>query len=182
MPLTCVVHLRSEVKTTPKSFIVLTISMCYSLIDKCWSDCWLFKKDTINYLVFLTFNFILLVVDHWLTLSTSCCGISDSDLSTITTSGRAQSSTYLYRGNCIFKSFTITRKNRGPSLVPCGTPALMVFQFVLQFNSLLSVLQETRTHQFRSTGGTWSIRSRSFEKSIRQVRIRVLGFSRAESQ
>ena len=37
-----------------------------------------------NSLVFSTFSFILFAIDHWLTLSTSCCKVSGSDLSTLT--------------------------------------------------------------------------------------------------
>ena len=123
---TCFIHLRSDVKYTPRRFIVWTVSRCWLLIIRGWSDGWLVKKDTMNSLVFSTFSFILFAIDHWLTLSTSCCKVSWSDLPTLTTSERALSSTYLYKGSWLAKSFTMTRKNRGPSLVLCGTPALTV--------------------------------------------------------
>ena len=63
-----------------------------------------------NSLVFLTFSFILFATDHCLTLSTSHCKVSGSDLPTLTTSERALSSTYLYKGSWLAKSVTMIRK------------------------------------------------------------------------
>ena len=99
-----------------------------------------------------------LAIDHWLTLSTSCCKVRGSDLPTLTSSERALSSTYLYKSSSLAKSFTMIRKNRGPSLVPCGTPALTVLQFDLQFCNLTRCCPSERklAHQFNSTGGTLS--------------------------
>ena len=87
-------------------------------------------------LVFLTFNFMLFALDHWVTLSSSCCNFGRSSSHTLTTSEIAQSSTYLYKGNSLNRSLTIIRKNRGPSLVPCGTPAFISFQSDLQVFNL----------------------------------------------
>ena len=121
----CPFKIRCQVNT--QEFYSVNVSRCWLLIIRGWTDGWLVKKDTMNSLVFSTFSFILFAIDHWLTLSTSCCKVSGSDLPTLTSSERAQSSTYLYKGSWLAKSFTMIRKNRGPSLVPCGTPPLYLW-------------------------------------------------------
>ena len=136
MCLMCVVHLRSEVKFTPRSLMVLTASRGWLLTIKGCAKGLLIKNDTVKSLVFLTFNFMLFALDHWVTLSSSCCNFGRSGSHTLTTSEIAQSSTYFYKGNSLDRSLTIIRKNRGPSLVPCGTPAFISFQSDLQVFNL----------------------------------------------
>ena len=158
-------------------------------MNRGWSEGWFFKHDTMNTLVFLTFNFILLTVDHWLTLSISCCIVDESISFVITTSETAQSSTYLYIGNSAVKSLTITRKKRGPNLVPWGTPALILLHLDLQAPNLTRCCLSWRklAHQFKSTGGTlsncslcnrmlWSILSKALEKSVRQDRDNFISY------
>ena len=48
------------------------------------------------------------------------------------------SSINLYKGNAAGKSLTMTRKNRGPSFVPCGTPALIGYHEDLSFLASLA--------------------------------------------
>ena len=66
----------------------------------------------------------------------------------LSTSETAQSSTYIYKDNSLGRSLTIKRKNRGPSLVPCGTPAFISFQSDLQVFLALTKTQP-RTQALR---------------------------------
>ena len=124
-----------------------------------------FRKETINSLVFLTFSFMLLVVAHWQKLSTSCWRVVVCITGTDTTSNIVMSSINLYKGNAAGKSLTMTRKNRGPSFVPCGTPALIGFHEDLKVPSFTRCWRFRRklAHQFSRIGGTpsvWSLHNK----------------------
>ena len=59
---------------------------------------------------------------HLIAMSTECCRADSLFLWHISNS--VLSSTYLYNGTCVSRSFMHTRKHLGPSNVPCGTPSL----------------------------------------------------------
>ena len=106
-----------------------------------------------------------------------------------------QSLTYLHSGKSVRKSFIISRKNKGPSFVPCRTPACTCFQDeekLLRHTRCFRLVRKL-AHQLRSTWGVlnncslcraivWSMRSNAFKKSIRQYLITVFGASVAFSQ
>ena len=88
----------------------------------------------------------------------------------------------------------MTKKKRGPSLVPWGTPAKMGNQFDLSWPILTRCWRFLRkaAHQFNRMGGMlrswslrismlWSMRSKAFEKSMRHALIMAFGVSTAWS-
>ena len=88
----------------------------------------------------------------------------------------------------------MTKKNRGPSLVPWGTPAKMGNQVDLSWPILTRRWRFLRkaAHQFSRMGGTlrswslrismlWSMRSKAFTKSMRHALIMAFGVSAAWS-
>jgi hypothetical protein len=106
-----------------------------------------------------------------------------------------QSSTYLYNGVLMCKSFIITRKKRGPSFVPCGTPAFICRHDDLFWPSLKRRYRSCRNsaQKFNKIGRMlsccnlwskilWSMRSKAFEKSIIQHLRVEPGFSNSASQ
>ena len=121
---------KSLLSVTPRSLKLSTISRGLPSIVG-WSNPGSdFRNDIRNSLVFLTFNRILLVLLQSQTISISSWRV-ELHAGRETTSYVLRSSTYLYKGCVVVRSLIINRKNKGPGIVPWGTPALICFQLDL---------------------------------------------------
>ena len=124
---TCWFHVRILERVMPRSIKLSRISSGMPLMVRGSTIQGTFGKTIRNFLVFFTFNSILLDSVHSLWMSRSDCNVQ-LWLSVEITSYIVQSSTYLYVEWFVLTSSIITRKKKS-SLVPCGTPAVINYQF-----------------------------------------------------
>ena len=115
---TCLFHVRSLEMVTKRSLAYCTLSFFGTVLLK-WGSC--------ITLISISFDlseliFMSLCCVHLAAMSTECCRTDSLFLWHISNS--VLSSTYLYNGAGVSRSFIYTIKHLGPSNVPCGTPPL----------------------------------------------------------
>ena len=122
---TCLFHVRSLEMVTPRSLAYCTLSISFPSMIHLGAV--LLNSGSCIKLISIYFDLSELISMslcsvHLAAISTECCRTDSLFLWHISNS--VLSSTYLYNGTGVSRSFMYTRKHLGPSNVPCGTPTL----------------------------------------------------------
>ena len=122
---TSLFHVRSLEMLTPRSLAYFTSSISFPSIINLGTV--LLRSGSCIKLISISFDlseliFMSLCSVHLAAMSTECCRTDSLVLWHISNS--VLSSTYLYNGAGVSRSFIYTRKHLGPCNVPCGTPPL----------------------------------------------------------
>ena len=122
---TCSFHVRSLEMVTPISLAYCMSSISFPSII--YLGRVLLRSGSCIKLISISFDlsesiFMSLCSVHLAAMSTECCRTDSLVLWHISDS--VLSSTYLYNGAGVSRSFMYTSKHLGPSNVPCGTPPL----------------------------------------------------------
>ena len=118
---TCLFHVKSLEMVTPRSLAYFTSSISFPSIINLGTV--LLRSGCCIKLISISFDlseliFMSLCSVHLAAMSTECCRTDSLVLWHISNS--VLSSTYLYNGAGVSRSFIYSRKHLGPSNVPCG--------------------------------------------------------------
>ena len=121
--------LRSSEMISPSNLACDTTEMIQpSMVSGGSASVTLVEKHTRISLVLVGFNFMLFLATQLEHSLICACKTEVDDWALVIISHTIVSSTNLTESTETFRSFTIIKKSKGPSLVPCGTPPLIGLQ------------------------------------------------------